>query len=136
MWAGEIKNKAKDGSFYWIDTVIIPILDELGKPYQYLSLGLLINDRKVLEFSKQEYTNSLAHILNQMSHKVRSPIASCLGLMEVVEKSELDQEELTKTIQYFKKSALELDAYSRELSLFIVAAEKKLEESLSGNVVQ
>lgn len=136
MWRGEIKNKAKDGTLYWVDTVIIPILDDKNKPYQYVSLRQVINDRKILEASKQQYTDSLASILAQMSHNMRKPIASCLGLMEIVEKKELAQEELKKTIEYFKHTALELDTYSKELSLFIANAEKKLQEDILGKVVQ
>lgn len=135
MWRGELKNKAKDGSFYWVDTVIIPISDSDGRPYQYLSLRLLINDRKILELSKQEYTDSLKTILTQMSHKMRKPITSCLGLMDIMEKKELVQEELVKTIQYFKQSARELDDYSKELSVFIAEAEKKLQEGLATKIV-
>lgn len=45
-WRGEIKNKAKDGSYYWVDTVITPIFDRKGKIFQYLSIRNLINTQK------------------------------------------------------------------------------------------
>lgn len=49
IWRNDIKNQAKDGSFYWVDTVISPILDKNGKPKEYVSEGFLITDKKKKE---------------------------------------------------------------------------------------
>jgi len=45
-WRGEIKNRAKDGTYFWVDTVITPMLDEKNNILQFLSVRNLINVQK------------------------------------------------------------------------------------------
>ena len=117
VWSGEIRNKAKDGSYYWVNSVIMPIVDADDKITGYLSLRILVTEQKRLEAEKNEYIKSLEQMLFMVSHEIRRPIASCYGLLTLMrDEMPVNKEDYIQAIDYLLSSVKELDAYSHSFN--------------------
>jgi len=78
VWKGEIRNKAKDGSIYWVYMTIIPFLNEKGEPFEYIALDTDISERKkaeaLLDQSYQDIRQLASH-LQDIREEERAGIA-------------------------------------------------------------
>ncbi len=64
VWHGEVCNKSKSGNFYWVDTTIVPFMDENNNPKNYISIRTDITKRKQIEYELQQSNKQLELVVN------------------------------------------------------------------------
>lgn len=135
IWKGELKNKAKDGTHYWVDTTIVPFLNDQGKPYQYVAIRADITQRKLAEeklikaneeleekvnertleltaaLEREKEMNELkSRFVSMASHEFRTPLSAILSSVSLADKfaDAGDREKQKKHVERIKSSVRNL----------------------------
>lgn len=115
IWRGEIKNKAKDGSFYWVDTVIAPVRNKKKEIIQFISIRNLITEQK----ENEEHLNEKIREL-ESTHELLKNAYTDLIHIEDAERSRISFEihdSLMQTLSLFKIH-LDLAKINKDFSEF------------------
>jgi PAS domain S-box-containing protein len=93
VWKGELRNRAKDQSIYWVDTTIVPYINSDGKPYQYVAIRHDITQRKLAEAQVLEQAAQLqraaqlsfvGELAAGLAHEIKNPLAGIQGVVDIL----------------------------------------------------
>jgi PAS domain S-box-containing protein len=93
VWKGELRNQAKDGSIYWVDTTIVPFLNSDGKPYQYVAIRHEITSRKLAEeqilqqaaeLQRATQLSFVGELAAGLAHEIKNPLAGIQGAVDIL----------------------------------------------------
>lgn len=94
IWRGDVKNRAKDGEIYWVDTAIVPFMGADGNPEKYLAVRAVITERKRAETALQQLNEELEHRVTERTEQLAK---ANVGLQEeIAERKRAEEEVLTK----------------------------------------
>jgi len=93
VWKGELRNLAKDGSIYWVDTTIVPFLNSDDKPYQYVAIRHDITQlklaeeqilRQATELQRAAQLSFVGELAAGLAHEIKNPLAGIQGGVDIL----------------------------------------------------
>ncbi len=146
-WQGEVKNKAKDGTFYWVKTVIVPILDKYENVQEYVSIRTDITKEKQMQeelianqelLVKNERLATIGEISSRINHDLKNPLQVIRGYTGLLE-CELEgkkSEEVKKCFSLINQAISEIESLSNDILDYVRHSEISMESTKLSNVLK
>ncbi|MDR7002437.1 PAS domain-containing sensor histidine kinase [Neobacillus niacini] len=119
VWKGEFQNKAKDGAYYWMDTTIVPFLNEKGRPYQYVAIRHEITERKRVEQELQKMMTTIIDVQEEERKRLSRNLHDGIGqnlYSHLITINRLLNEHDHPLLQQMQQEATQLIEEIREIS--------------------
>lgn len=114
VWNGELQNKAKDGSYFWTDTWIIPFKDVNGDIVKHVFIQLDITQRKQFQETLKVKNYELDSFAYHASHDLRAPLSSILGLTHIILMEE-DMKTIKDMVRMIEQSVHKQDIFIKSI---------------------
>src|SRR5205814_3291188 len=124
VWKGDLKNRAKDGSIYWVDTTIVPFVDADGKPYQYVAIRHEITqlkqaEEKILqqsaELKRAAQLSFVGELAAGLAHEIKNPLAGIQGTVDILIRRRDASDPETEALQAIRHEVERIDGTVRAL---------------------
>lgn len=90
VWKGQITNRAKDGTAYYVASTIVPILDINDEIEEFLAIRLDVTDIVKSQIKAQRADEAKSSFLANMSHEIRTPLNAIIGFSELLSKAQIN----------------------------------------------
>ena len=107
VWHSEVCNRAKNGELYWVDMTVAAFMDENGNPREYIGVRTNITQRKHAEEAAHVANRAKSEFLANMSHEIRTPMNGVVGMIDIMQETELAPEQ-RRMLDTIHKSSLSL----------------------------
>jgi PAS domain S-box-containing protein len=124
VWKGDLRNRAKDGTIYWVDTTIVPFLNSAGEPYQYVAIRHDITQLKLAEEQIRQQASDLqraaqlsfvGELAASLAHEIKNPLAGIQGAVDILIRRRETNDPERETLEEIRLAVGRIDGTVRAL---------------------
>lgn len=124
LWRGEICNRKKDGSFYWVDSAIMALSGVNGEIQEYISIrydvtAQKMKEQKMLQSAKMA---ALGEMAAGIAHEINNPLAIVRGkslqMYRDLKNGDFNKEEFLLEFEKIEKTTMRITNIIKSLRTF------------------